>query len=87
MTEGSGQIHTFDGKAPFETPRPLAAEEISAVIDQYRWAAELSAKTSSDCARAAVALTNVSELCEGLTFLCQKRNEYGSAETLRKWKT
>ena len=44
----SGQIHTFDGKVPFETPRPLETEEIPAVIDEYRWAAELSITAGFD---------------------------------------
>src|SRR5271165_5890451 len=38
----SGQIHTFGGKEPFETPRPLETAEIPAVIEEYRRAAELS---------------------------------------------
>src|SRR3954467_7609636 len=38
----SGQVHTIDGKAPFETPRPLETAEIPAAIDEYRRAAELS---------------------------------------------
>ena len=37
-----GEIHTFDGKAAFETPRALRTDEISAVVDEYRKAAELS---------------------------------------------
>ena len=32
----SGEIHTFDGKMPFETPRPFETEEIPAVIEEYR---------------------------------------------------
>src|SRR5215470_12599126 len=38
----SGQIHTFTGKEPFETPRSLEIEEIPAVIEEYRRAAVLS---------------------------------------------
>ncbi|MFO0880410.1 MAG: alkene reductase [Gemmataceae bacterium] len=38
----SGYVHTFDGKVPFETPRALETEEIPAVIEEYRRAAELS---------------------------------------------
>src|SRR3954470_7432239 len=37
-----GEIHTFDGKVPFETPRPLGTDEIPAVVGEYRRAAELS---------------------------------------------
>ena len=44
----SGEIHTFDGKMPFETPRPLETEEIPAVIDEYRRAAELSITAGFD---------------------------------------
>src|SRR4029078_6913460 len=32
----SGLIHAFDGKFPFEIPRPLATEELPGVIDEYR---------------------------------------------------
>src|ERR1043165_2479256 len=44
----SGQVHTFDGKAQFETPRPLEIEEIPAVIEEYRRAAELSVTAGFD---------------------------------------
>ncbi|MBS0260795.1 MAG: alkene reductase [Planctomycetes bacterium] len=44
----NGDVHTFDGKHPFEIPRPLATEEISAVIEEYRRAAELSIKAGFD---------------------------------------
>lgn len=44
----SGEIHTFSGKEPFETPRSLETEEISAVIDEYRRAAELSITAGFD---------------------------------------
>src|ERR1700731_3801885 len=36
----SGEIHTFGGKASFETPRPLETVEIPAVVAEYRRAAE-----------------------------------------------
>lgn len=38
----SGLVHTFGGKVPFETPRPLETEEVAAVVEEYRQAAELS---------------------------------------------
>lgn len=44
----SGTIHTFDGKASFETPRPLETEEIPTVIADYRRAAELSIRAGFD---------------------------------------
>ena len=44
----SGEIHTFGGKVPFETPRPLATEEIPAVVGEYRRAAELSIAAGFD---------------------------------------
>jgi N-ethylmaleimide reductase len=44
----SGEIHTFDGKVPFETPRPLETEEIPGVVEEYRRAAELSVKAGFD---------------------------------------
>lgn len=44
----SGTIHTFDGKLPFETPRPLETEEISGVVADYRRAAELSITAGFD---------------------------------------
>jgi N-ethylmaleimide reductase len=44
----SGEIHTFDGKVPFETPRPLETEEIPAVVEEYRRAAELSITAGFD---------------------------------------
>ena len=44
----SGQVHTFDGKVPFETPRPLETAEIPAVIEEYRRAAELSITAGFD---------------------------------------
>src|SRR5919202_852813 len=44
----SGQVHTFDGKEPFETPRPLGIEEIPAVIEEYRRAAALSITAGVD---------------------------------------
>lgn len=44
----SGDIHTFDGKKPFETPRPLEAAEIPGVVAEYRRAAELSLSAGFD---------------------------------------
>ena len=44
----SGQIHTFGGKVPFETPRPLETEEIPGVVEEYRRAAELSITAGFD---------------------------------------
>ena len=44
----SGEIHTFDGKVPFETPRALETGEISAVVEEYRRAAELSITAGFD---------------------------------------
>ena len=38
----SGEIHSFNGKFPFETPRALETEEIPTVVEEYRRAAELS---------------------------------------------
>lgn len=43
-----GNIHTFDGKQPFEIPRALTTEEIPSVIQEYRRAAELSIKAGFD---------------------------------------
>lgn len=34
------EIHTPDGKQPYENPRPLETEEIAAVVEDYRKAAE-----------------------------------------------
>lgn len=44
----TGEAHTFAGKEPFETPRPLETEEVSAVIDEYRRAAGLSIAAGFD---------------------------------------
>src|SRR5438105_3337539 len=44
----SGQIHTFAGKVPFETPRPLETAEIAGVVAEYRRAAELSVEAGFD---------------------------------------
>ncbi len=44
----SGAVHTFGGKMPFETPRPLETAEIPAVIEEYRRAAELSIRAGFD---------------------------------------
>jgi N-ethylmaleimide reductase len=44
----SGALHTFGGKVPFETPRPLERGEIPAVIEEYRRAAELSIAAGFD---------------------------------------
>lgn len=43
-----GEVHTFDGKAPFETPRPRETAEVPAVVAEYRRAAELSAEAGFD---------------------------------------
>ncbi len=43
-----GNIHTFNGKQPFEIPRALTTEEIPSVIQEYRRAAELSIKAGFD---------------------------------------
>jgi N-ethylmaleimide reductase len=44
----TGEIHTFDGKVAFETPRPLETEEIPGVVEEYRRAAELSITAGFD---------------------------------------
>ena len=44
----AGDIHTIDGKKPFEIPRALTAEEIHSVIEEYRRAAELSVTAGFD---------------------------------------
>lgn len=44
----AGEIHTFNGKQPFEIPRPLETSEIAGVIDEYRRAAELSIAAGFD---------------------------------------
>ena len=44
----SGDIHTFAGKFPFETPRALETDEIPAVVAEYRRAAELSLTAGFD---------------------------------------
>ena len=44
----SGAVHTFGGKVPFETPRPLETAEIPAVIEEYRRAAGLSITAGFD---------------------------------------
>jgi N-ethylmaleimide reductase len=44
----SGEVHTFGGKEPFETPRPLETGEIAGVVAEYRRAAELSVEASFD---------------------------------------
>ncbi|MGJ5816516.1 alkene reductase [Paludibaculum fermentans] len=43
-----GEIHTFDGKFPFETPRALETEEVPLVVEEYRRAAELSIAAGFD---------------------------------------
>lgn len=43
-----GEIHTFDGKRPFETPRPLTTKEVSSIIEVYRQAAKLSITAGFD---------------------------------------
>src|SRR4051812_26424005 len=44
----SGQVHTFAGKVPFETPRPLETAEVAGVVAEYRRAAELSVAAGFD---------------------------------------
>src|SRR5437588_10099091 len=44
----SGEVHTFGGKEPFETPRPLETGEIAGVAEEYRRAAELSVRAGFD---------------------------------------
>ncbi|WP_029246562.1 alkene reductase [Schlesneria paludicola] len=44
----SGEVHTFEGKQSFETPRPLSTDEIPIVIDEYQRAAELSITAGFD---------------------------------------
>jgi N-ethylmaleimide reductase len=44
----SGQVHTFNGKEPFETPGPLETEEIPAAVAEYRRAAEWSMTAGFD---------------------------------------
>jgi N-ethylmaleimide reductase len=43
-----GHVHTFAGKVPFETPRPLGTAEIAGVVGEYRRAAELSITAGFD---------------------------------------
>lgn len=43
-----GEIHAFDGKFPFETPRALETGEIPVVVEEYRLAAELSIAAGFD---------------------------------------
>lgn len=38
--ESEDEIHTPDGKQPYETPRALETEEVSGVVEDYRLAAE-----------------------------------------------
>lgn len=44
----SGHVHTFDGNAPYETPRALETEEIPGIVAEYRRAAELSIDAGFD---------------------------------------
>ena len=41
-------IHTPKGKEPYETPRPLATEEVEAVVRDYRRASERAAEAGFD---------------------------------------
>ena len=44
----NGEIHSFGGKFPFETPRALSTDEIHTVINEYRHAAKLSLAAGFD---------------------------------------
>jgi N-ethylmaleimide reductase len=44
----NGEIHTFTKKAPFEVPRALETDEVAAVVQDYRRAAELSVAAGFD---------------------------------------
>lgn len=43
-----GEVHTFAGKVPFEVPRALETDEVAAVVEDYRRAAELSITAGFD---------------------------------------
>jgi N-ethylmaleimide reductase len=45
---GRDDIHTPMGKLPYETPRALETEEVSAIVEDYRHAAERAKSAGSD---------------------------------------
>jgi len=47
-TTGPGNAHTYDGRKPYEAARPLALNEIPALLDQYRRAAEFALAAGFD---------------------------------------
>jgi N-ethylmaleimide reductase len=47
-TATAGDAHTYEGKAPFETARPLATEEIQGLIDTYVTAARNAMRAGFD---------------------------------------
>ncbi|WP_294137087.1 alkene reductase [Sphingobium sp.] len=47
-TATAGDAHTYEGKAPFETARPLATEEIPGLIDTYVTAAHNAIRAGFD---------------------------------------
>lgn len=47
-TISPGKVHTYDGRQPFETARPLALEEIPGILDDYARAAENALKAGFD---------------------------------------
>ena len=44
----SEEVHVWDGKVPFETPRALELDEIPQVVEEYRYAASLSIEAGFD---------------------------------------
>ncbi|MEH1821854.1 MAG: alkene reductase [Nostoc sp.] len=44
----SEEVHVWDGKVPFEIPRPLELDEIPEIVEEYRRAAELSIEAGFD---------------------------------------
>ncbi|WP_036479430.1 alkene reductase [Myxosarcina sp. GI1] len=44
----SEQVRIWDGKVPFETPRPLELDEIPLIVEEYRRSAELSIEAGFD---------------------------------------
>lgn len=47
-TATPGKAHTYDGKQPYEEARPLRADEIPALLDDYRNAARLAIEAGFD---------------------------------------
>ena len=47
-TTGPGNAHTYDGRKPYEAARPLALNEIPALLHQYRRAAEFALAAGFD---------------------------------------